>query len=170
MRLMVVAACTLALAPLLISTSALSEGKDASYYCTTQYAVGLAFDVQKKQWQNTLFTPDRAFVLNLHYLGDKRDRVFDQPVSRYSVIITARGSSKTERCVGKDQVGTDNAAPGEVDVYFKENIECETSFGLYRFNLVNNRFINFYPYGFIEGRDDGKDTPSINAGTCTLIQ
>jgi hypothetical protein len=43
-------------------------------------------------------------------------------------------------------------------------------FGVYRFNLVNNRFINFYPYGFIEGRDDGKDTPGVEAGTCTLIQ
>jgi hypothetical protein len=63
-----------------------------------------------------------------------------------------------------------DAAQGEVNVHMKENIECSTNFGPYRFNLVNNRFINFYPYGFIEGRDDGKDTPSVEAGTCTLIQ
>jgi hypothetical protein len=59
---------------------------------------------------------------------------------------------------------------GEVSVYGKENIECWTSYGLYRFNLVNNRFINFYPYGFIEGHDDGKDTPTVESGTCTPIQ
>ena len=150
-----------AIGPLLISTLALSEGKDASYYCTDQLGAGLAFDLQTKQWKNAFFTPKQAFVLRLHYLGDSTTAYTN--VERYSVTITPQGSNEGQNC-SKD------AASDEVNVYIKERIECWTSFGLYRFNLVNNRFINFYPYGFIEGRDDSKDTPSVEAGTCTLIQ
>ena len=101
----------------------------------------------------------------MQYLGDKNVG-FMGDVQRYSVTITQQGSNDGEKCVGRDL----DATGGEVNVYMKEHIECWTSFGLYRFNLVNNRFLQFYPYGFIEGKDDGKDTPSINAGTCTLIQ
>jgi hypothetical protein len=59
----------LAIGPLLISTMALSEGKDASYYCTAQFSAGLAFDAQTKRWKETFFKPDEAFVLHLHGLA-----------------------------------------------------------------------------------------------------
>jgi len=153
----------LAIGPLLISTAALSDGKDASYYCTSQLSAGLVFDLQTKQWKHAFLKPDKAFVLRLHYLGDKPDWV---DVQRYSVTITLQGSNDGQTCVSEDR----NAGKGEVNAYLNKDIECWTTFGLYKFNLVNNRFLNFYPHGYIEGNDDGKDTPSVDAGTCTLIQ
>jgi hypothetical protein len=160
----------LAIGPLLISTMALGEGKDASYYCTEQLAAGLAFDLQMKQWKDAFLSPKQEFVLRTQYLGDKQiDLIkggYSVTVQRYSVTITRQGSNNGQKCVGWHW----DAANGEVNVEAKEDIECWTSFGLYRFNLVNNRFLNFYPYGYIEGDDDGKDTPSVEAGTCTLIQ
>jgi hypothetical protein len=114
----------LAIGPLLISTMALGEGKDASYYCTDQFGAGLAFNLQTKQWGDAFFTPDKAFVLRMQYLGDKRDDLFGD-IQRYSVTITPQGSNDGQKCVGRNW----NAAPGEVNIYDKDDIECWTSFG-----------------------------------------
>jgi hypothetical protein len=145
----------LLIASLLISTSALSDEKDRSYYCTAKLAAGLAFDLQTRQWRGASSKTDEAFVLRLHYLGDIQN-----------ITITQQGSNDGQKCSSTDR----DAAAGEVNVFSKDLLECWTTLGLYRFNLVNNRFLHFYPYGYIEGHDDGKDTPSVDAGTCALIQ
>jgi hypothetical protein len=155
----------LLIASLLISTSALGDEKDTPYYCTAKLAAGLAFDLQTRQWRGASSKTDEAFVLRLHYLGDIQNRLGGQK-QRYSLTIAQQGSNDGQKCSSTDR----DAAAGEVNVFSKDLLECWTALGLYRFNLVNNRFLHFYPYGYIEGHDDGKDTPSVDAGTCTLIQ
>jgi hypothetical protein len=156
--------CGLLLASLLISTSALSDGKDASYFCTEKLGAGLRFDLQTKQWHVASFNANTAFVLRLHYLGDKQWFSFKK--QRYSVTITQQGSNDGQKCSDTDR----DAAADEVNVFSLNLLECMSIFGLYEFNLINNRYLQFYPNGYIDGRDDGKDTPSVEAGTCTLIQ
>jgi hypothetical protein len=155
----------LLIASLLISASALSDEKDTSYYCTAKLAAGLAFDLQTRQWRGASSRTDEAFVLRLHYLGDIQNR-FGRGEQRYSLTITPQGSNDGQKCSSTDR----DSAAGEVNVFSKDLHECWSALGLYRFNLVNNRFLHFYPYGYIEGHEDGKDTPSLDAGTCTLIQ
>jgi hypothetical protein len=108
----------LVIGPLLISTSALSDGKDASYYCTDQLATGLAFNLQTKQWKETSLSPKQAFVLRMQYLGDNNK--LGTNVQRYSVTITQHGSNYALKCSSTDK----DAAIDEVNVYSKENIEC----------------------------------------------
>jgi hypothetical protein len=81
------------------------------------------------------------------------------------------------RCLYRDFVGLAFMFGGEKkddqDVYYldldKNQMPCCTTIGLFNFNLTNHRFTYFYPHGFIDG-DDVKNTPSVNAGTCTPIQ
>jgi hypothetical protein len=186
----------LVIGAVLISTSALSEGKDASYYCTTQHAAGLAFDVQTKQWRPVVFKEDYTFVLHLHYLGDKTGQrnianIFLGPgprdvtvhYERYSATITLRGSNTKDQCFDPDDK---DAVPGEIDVFDVDGkmseVSCEAKslladFGLYRFNFVNNRFVHVsnIRVGFLAGGDDNKEPqyktgPEVLASTCTTIQ
>ena len=40
----------------------------------------------------------------------------------------------------------------------------------YQFNLTNNRFLSIYDFGYIDGRDNNDETPSVSGGTCTKIE
>jgi hypothetical protein len=185
----------LVIGAVLISTLALSDGKDASYYCTAQFGPGMRFDAQSQKWKPEAFKDDDAFVLHLHYLGDKTEQrnLEDIGVSpgtvtvhyeRYSATVTLRGSNNKEQCFDADDR---HALPGEINIFSfdgkRSNVSCDAisgggwfKEGLYRFNFVNNHFthVSNIAVGFLEGVT--KELPKIDsgpyvlAGTCTLIQ
>jgi hypothetical protein len=85
-------------------------------------------------------------------------------VGQYAVTITQSGKEYGTPCTN-DSLGDPNIIAVEEG---KEGFRCET-FDNYAFNLANHRFLDFYPFGYLNGADNGDDTPSVTAGTCTRI-
>lgn len=136
--------------------------RDASYFCTSEAAGGISYNSPAKQWEGTVFKPTVKFILKMQYQGTKTDELNVQ-YDLYRVKIADYGQNFSLPCV---QLNHD----GDIVWYSKEGmLVCTTFANDLRFNPVNLRFLEFYQYGFLDGKDNNDDTPAISGGTCTKI-
>jgi hypothetical protein len=82
-------------------------------------------------------------------------------VDEYRVSITDQGESISFPCFGAN--GT-NPKIGESNF-----LDCNRLGEQYQFNFKNNRFLKAYLFGYLDGRDNNENTPSISGGICTQI-
>ena len=138
------------------------ERRDGAYYCTVQFSGGIAYNESLKRWQGTSFQPSGNFVVRLKYLKSRTVNVTDKfsyDIDDYDVYITDEGANIPIRCLhdGKDPA---------IDQYGYLHCGAITN---YEFNFKNNRFLEVYEVGYVNGVDKNGDTPSVSGGTCTKI-
>jgi hypothetical protein len=61
-------------------------------------------------------------------------------------------------------------SPAEgVDIWESGFFYCSDGIGDYTFSIKTYRFLKSYMIGYVGGKDNNDDTPSVQAGTCTKI-
>jgi hypothetical protein len=133
------------------ATALCFERKNSVYFCTAQFEGGVAYDDTTKQWHGTIFQPTGNFVVRVTYLQ----------LDEYEVSITDQGESKSYGCTGHNAT---NPKIGEYDF-----LDCYRLGSEYQFNFKTNRFLKAYLLGYLDGRDNNENTPSISGGVCTKI-
>jgi len=143
------------------------QPKDASYFCVAEAAGGLSFNSAQKKWVGTVFRADEKFVLRLKFVDvQPGTEVWDkeETYTNFDVSITASGSSYQAEC---RQRGSGKNKSISISSY--GSFTCSASLQDYYFNLENNRYMNFYAAGYINGADNNENTPSVTGGVCTKI-
>jgi hypothetical protein len=119
------------------------------------------------RWQSTTFIPSGKFVLHLKFLRSGIRKDFfdkDEPVNDYTVTITNAGENYANPCQQYGGEGTDGISVGKWNTF-----RCTSALQDYFFSLKTNRFLVAYMVGYLDGRDDNSNTPSMSGGTCTKI-
>ena len=144
-------------------------GKDASYFCVTEFAGGLSYDEATKKWKGTVFNANDKFVLRLKFLQTRIEKKpygnENETVYYYNATITASGQNSVTACENDD-----NADPKTHGI--KERFPflfCWASFQQYKFHFKDNRFLRSYLVGYFSGGDNNENTPYVAGGTCTKI-
>jgi hypothetical protein len=165
-RIFVTASSLIAVFLLGLSDSRAIELKNASYFCTVEFAGGLAFNESLKKWDSAKFLPHRKFVLKLQFIskGIQKDAGGkDQPVADFKVALTEAGTNDGSYCFPQDYKGL----PSMIGTF--DYLNCFNFPSEYQFNLKTNRFLSYYKFGYLEGKDNNDDTPAVSGGTCTKI-
>jgi hypothetical protein len=50
------------------------------------------------------------------------------------------------------------------------SVACSGARENYIFNFQNNRFLQGFMHGYVNGKDDNRNMPSMSGGTCTRIE
>lgn len=144
------------------------SGAEQAFFCTVDFAGGLSFNASRKQWQSTHFRPAEKFVLRIRFLGTRTEKIaegLEMKARDHTLTITPTGTSRANPCVDPRK---GSGAP--LTLYENDDVlECSASLHIYKFNIRANRFLSAYLHGFVEGDDDGQDTPSVAGGMCTKI-
>jgi len=143
------------------------EPKDVSYFCVAEAAGGLSFSAPQKKWVGTVFKVTEKFVLRLKYIDakfgtGKWDK--DELYTNFEVALTPAGTNSESRCL---QLGSGDKKSVSVSQY--DSFTCSASIEEYYFNLKTNRYLNVYPFGYVDGTDSNENTPSVTGGVCTKI-
>src|SRR6516162_1870388 len=78
--------------------------KDSAYFCTTEFQAGLVYDPSIKGWRSGLFKPQRKFILQVKYSGQKEDKapvVAGDPAMtfyHYYLTLTEPGTDFRDPC------------------------------------------------------------------------
>jgi hypothetical protein len=140
--------------------SAFAEGRDAAYFCVQEAAGGLWYNTGTKKWEGAIFRPDNKFVLRMKYAATRTsDR---EAVSLFRITVTPSGSNYASPCVEFPSDTVELSSTGWM--------RCNANVTDYQFNINTNRFLAMYAVGYVNGRDDNSDTPSVSGGTCTKIE
>lgn len=131
------------LVPLFIacfSTAAVSE----TYLCISEAVGGISWN--GREWRGVEFKAGDKYLIK---------------------PITLLNGTKSKK-LGLHDFGSDTSI---ASCEWSDNAEWLSCRGLYTvlFNKKTNRFLAAYMEGYTGGRDDNKDTPSIQAGTCSSI-
>jgi hypothetical protein len=153
----------------LCCSSAVAEipRKDASYFCVAEAAGGLAFNPGLKKWAGTIFKADDKFVLRLKFVNVQQGEDFwdkDETYSNFDAYLTPSGTNSEVRCT---QPGSANKTSVSIGKY--SSFRCYAGLQDYHFNLENNRYMNLYPVGYVDGANTNENTPSVTGGVCTKI-
>jgi len=135
-----------------------------SYFCASEFSAGIDFDITTKKWGSKRFQASSKFILRVSHGRHRIQRALqDETVTDYLATITQMGANFAAPCT----TAADHKFVGrESDHAFA----CQTFYTEYRFNLRTMRFLAGYFGGFVDGKDDGNDTPAMSAGTCTKIE
>ncbi len=138
---------TLFAAVLILSVTSAAADEDAKYLCIGNKSTG--FKYENGNWNSVDFKVDKRYLVAVkkHWFKDE---------VLYSI---------TE--FGKDRASfyCDKEAPDKYGY-----IICEEGLGSFRVNIRTLRYMDVYPVGYIDGKDNNAtDTPSIEIGTCTKL-
>ena len=144
--------------------------KKTTYFCTTEMVGGLIYNEASKKWESAEFKVDSKYIIQLVLLGNRMREKFmkfeqDEMLLDYEVVIKQTGDQYDTSCRVSKEAETETVTVGK-----KYILECSSDFGQLKFNLMNNRFLLAYMHGYVDGKDDKKNTPSMKGGVCTKIQ
>jgi hypothetical protein len=151
----------------LASPAAGFDLKDAAYFCTTEMSAGLAYDRERGRWSSAIFRPAAPLMLRLRILGTRVEKdVFgsSETVADFDVSITKQGSNFESPCTHKSMPSIK-----AVSVHTAGLVRCNSSLVDYVFNLNNNRFLEIFDVGYVNGDDGESETPAVSGGLCTKI-
>ena len=144
------------------------ERRDGTYYCTSKFMGGVAYNDELKRWEGTSFDPSYhgIFVIKLDF---RETTKYSSPSTlfeyrdEYDVTITEEGDTITSSCLGLD------GKPPFINRF--AILRCNTADGIeeYKINFDNNRFIRIYTAGYTDGAENNNDNPAIVGGLCTKI-
>jgi hypothetical protein len=126
----------------------------------------LAFNESLKKWEASKFRPEDKFVLKLQFVAMSSQKNIlgkDEPVANFDATLTKAGTNDGHPCFSEDP----NQKVGMTGDY--DYLSCDYYPTEYQFNFKNNRFLAFYKFGYVNGRDNNDDTPAVSGGTCTKI-
>lgn len=152
-----------------LATSALAGDfvTDDRYYggyeCTETAAGGVAWDKASGKWSGTGLRPDASkFVVKLlakklidvDFMGE------NQQAMGYYVMLDEDGDSNISSGNEEKAMVTIGSLGG--------GFYCAD--GDFKMSLSNMRFMRIYSGGYLDGRDDGRDTPGIKIGECRKFE
>lgn len=149
---------------LLFSSAANAGPIGSTFFCREEFAGGLAYNERTEKWQGAVFSSRTNFIVHMEEAGTTASGKFAIEARR--LTVTKEGQNTAVRCLDLSQEVTD------VDrVPVQNNIaRCVANLSEYQFNLVNNRFLRVYAYGYVNGANNTDDTPVITGGVCTKIK
>jgi hypothetical protein len=134
---------------------------DGKFFCTGEFAGGVAPDKNNNKWHGSIFRADGRFVVALKY---ERSRPMENVPSfmqhDYAITVTEAGSSTPSKCFS-------HGAAELVTIWTPKNISCRSIMYEFWFNFEMNRFLKTFISGYVDG---STDTPMIEGGTCTKIE
>jgi len=137
---------------MLSSTSACAE----SYLCIADQAAGFSFNKGQKKWSATTFNATEKFII-------KRQSAEQKIFYKNAAWVVTRFGSSSGLLANCEKDFND------VGMLFCEGIVN------FHFNKKNMRFLSTFAIGYVsyipgdELLDEGKNTPSMNIGACSLI-
>ena len=141
--------------------------KDAAYFCSTEMSAGLAYDSERGMWSSAVFRPTGKLVVRLKVLGTRVEKdVFgsSEAVIDFDVSIMKQGSKFESPCTHKGMPSIK-----AVSVHTVGLVRCNSSLTDYVFNLNNNRFLEIFDIGYVNGDDSESETPAVSGGLCRKI-
>ena len=111
-----------------------------SYLCVSEASGGVAYDSSQKKWKGTKFSNPNDKIIISKKNGKWKMKDF--------------GSKFEDDCGELTKSGS---------------LGCSNVFGDLIFNLNTKRYMKSYFIGYIDGKDNIENTPSITIGTCSLI-
>jgi hypothetical protein len=165
-------ACSTLLASVIAPTSHAQNSEDASYFCTSEMAAGLAYNATLKKWEGVQLSAEGSFsrfILRMKFLKERVQRNIadeEEDVNDYEVSITEAGTNSAFPC---RSAGTGVRTKIITVVGDDGNVECSARTYNFTFNLENNRFISVFLYGYVDGIDNNENTPMVSGGTCIKI-
>lgn len=162
----------------LLTSAALSdehiEKWAGAYLCTDTTAGGVVYREKQKKWVGTNFTSfsgSKNHLFNIKFKGRYIRAATKVKGSVYTVSITDTGSSFDQKCLSFFQdsfsMSNDSFSINDGSTF---SIQCHTAFGHFLINLRTLRYMNFYSWGYVDGADNNKNTPSVTIGECAKIQ
>lgn len=116
------------------------------YLCTSKATGGVAYSDVTREWEGTKFINNtQAFIITDTYGGGGF-----VPKSSFYIIT----------------VGNDFASGYCEEGFGASDILRCNRFGPFYLNRRTLRFMDFYAFGYIDGVDDGANTPSVAIGEC----
>lgn len=154
---------------LTVAPARAADKLDANYICTGLSAGGIAYNSTQKSWHGTIFREQNdIFVIQMKHLGTDHQTAYGNDVvsDRFNVAIKRQSQKYPDPCVGKRG---DLKNPAVTVLEPNGYISCTTIGWEYLFNPQIGRFTRTYPWGYVDGLDNGDNTPSITAGTCIKL-
>lgn len=142
-----------------------AEGKhEGVFLCVPELSGGIRFDEFSKRWTYGGFRTDgKSFVFKITpsrlmelEIGATRYRAM-----AYDMTVSRPGENRVDNC--RSMTG------GALLTYENGLFECTTGFLDYKLNIGPMRFMEVYSHGYIDGRDQAGNTPSISVGKCSRI-
>lgn len=167
-----VASALLFLQLLMPTTLVAQNEKDYSgtYLCISDTAGGIRFDDVSKKWVSAKFTSGDRYILTTTSSGLVKDEVFQQPTMTYHVTWEPHGANYDAFMKG---CWTQADQLKKINPYMSfggnGSITCNLAGGELKINLQKLRYLQSYTFGFVDGIDDGGNTPLVEIGNCTKI-
>lgn len=153
--------CILALTIAVIS-SAKTQTLEASYFCSAESSGGLFYDARMRSWRGSIFDAKDKFVLGIKTLASRMES--GETVDELLVTITKSGSDYPSPC--SDLIGS----PHKTVTAKYGVIRCKANLTDYVIGTETNRFLMIYGFGYVDGKENNDNTPSVTGGTCTKIK
>ena len=130
---------------LLASTPALAD----EWVCVAEQSIGYEYSTESGEWVGSKFETDKKYLIS------------EASGSDYTYWIAIVGS-KNILAVCEEDFGTVGVK--------KDILTCSDWMVHFQFNRETGRFMYSYLIGFIQGKDDGSSTPTMEIGTCTALK
>ena len=140
----------------LLSFGVIQSALAQRYECQADLAVGYAFDEITRSWTAKQFhTPERKYVIRR--LTDKE---MQSPVARKGMTWGAFEGEESN---------TIFECPEPKASIDEDGLQCGGMAVNFMFDASSRRYQKYYLGGFLRGRDDNDDTPSIEIGRCKEV-
>lgn len=143
-----------------------------NYFCKASGTGGISFNEQTKTWGPTTFRPRGQYVLSVkeapkEFQSEFNSATVENP-GQYFVTVSEMGEagSKPIRC---DPMGAGWGSNRPVLIFKSGYLQCEHSLSILKVSFGTMRYLNAYLQGYVAGRDNNDDTPSVEIGTCARI-
>jgi hypothetical protein len=138
--------------PFSFFTAFAKENAPDSYRCEADDSAGFVYNEKKEKWNRATFNVEnQKYVLSK---SESTSSTADKPVIRWDL-----------KRIGKET----SIAESHKDFSEDGKIRCE---GLGHFFFMNNenlRFLLIYYFGYWNGKDNRKDTPTMIKGKCSPL-
>lgn len=145
---------------MLLSSPAVADDLSGSYLCVQEVGGGLRFDETTRKWTSANFRAEDKLVFTLKFLGSGEDKYIGSYADYTITISILGGSSEPETCLGRN--------PDYSVRTWGRYFAC-SSITQYQVNLEDMRYLETYAVGYVDGKDNNENTPSIFGGTCAKI-
>lgn len=144
------------------------SSESAGYLCTSNMAVGFAYNNSLKKWEGVhlgLQGVFSKFTLRLKHLKDRarnNSAGEHEDISDYVATISEMGTSAAIPCTfGGTGINSRIIVVGDDD-----NLVCAAKRRRITFNLESGRFISAFLFGYVDGIESNDNMPTMSGGTC----
>lgn len=140
-----------------------------TYLCVAEAIGGLRYSEEDKKWHGTAFNhEDDRIIVKATDLGNSTFSHMGKEVTShgYGIEVRQPGTDRVTQCLSVLPIVQDRRV---IRLSDDGVAACRAAFQEVVVNLSDLRYLTVYAFGYVDGPDDTKNTPSITAGLCTRI-